>query len=58
MLVFTTAPSQYDYGYTTEVDPKVKFKEVIGRIVEIPEEAAEYQMARYLSGLYFTQVVE
>lgn len=58
--VQTNAPKAYDYDYTAEVESIQQTRggrAFESRIVEIPEEAADYQIARYQSGLYFAEVV-
>ncbi len=59
--VQTNAPRAYDYDYTAEVaaiDQSRGGRKFTTRIVEIPEEAAQYQMDRYSSGFYFAERVD
>lgn len=54
--VFTTAPSEYDYGYTTEVEAiagvDASTPTKVWRRVEIDAKQADYQCMRYGSGRY------
>lgn len=61
VIYYTTAPVDYDYGYTTVLDSrfaqtseKMSRSGLIIRAVSIPEDRAKAQTARYWSGNYFT----
>ena len=64
-IVLTTAPSAYDYEYVTELETGLTVEQYEGqrnpptnvRRVSMPAESVAYQVARYPSGMYFTQVV-
>lgn len=46
-LINTTAPRAYDYGYVLEL-----YDGGEQRVVAIPDDYVDYQVARYESGLY------
>jgi len=62
--VLTNAPSAYDYGYVVELETGLTVEQYEGqrnpptnvRRVQMPAESVNYQVARYQSGSYFTQV--
>lgn len=55
ITIYTTAPSQYDYGWTQEVvehwNEAPDGRSI--RVVQVPETRAPAQQARYSSGLFF-----
>jgi len=48
VLVKTTCPKAYDYGYTIEIHDAIRGE----RFVLVLTDKLEYQMGRYLSGGY------
>ena len=57
--IYTSAPTEYDYPYTTVIDPEVMVLEHrTVRLVEIETRVADCQIGRYESGLYFAEAPE
>jgi hypothetical protein len=59
-LVVTNAPERYDYGWCVSLglcaeDPHTPKTDTPARLVAIPPEHADNQMARYASGLYWSR---
>jgi hypothetical protein len=55
VTIFTTAPSDYDYGYTTEIEAIAAvgtYRGKVWRRVEIVANRADYQCRRYGSGCH------
>ena len=59
VLVETTAPVDYDYGYVVPVcDLAETACDKPGRLLAIPHKSVEYQTGRYSSGLHGSRILD
>lgn len=58
VLFRTNAPESYDYGYSKTVRTYESSDTNTDRLVAIRKDRAEFQTARYASGLYRSTIVE